>query len=173
MGKLHDDLVVSVNFRGEQEIRKEWNKNDENDENRYYNPEVAVIDLKTCKVLGKRFLAEYGWEKAGHTDFKSRYFAMRKAILGIPGVPELLNISPFDLNQVFMEEAKIQMIRAMGVLEKSKEDAYADLEAQSKKDGLEVRSKNLTDISVTKTREALAEDNAKTQRDYQLMLSAP
>jgi hypothetical protein len=121
-------------FAGERRIRNEWNKRD-------LNPEVAVMDLRSCQVLGRAYVMNY--PGAFSPKFITRYLALRRLILNIPGVAAVLADKAKAPSAVQDEIAEIAKLRGTGEPEQTRPQAYESLIDESRKAGLQVVRKEL------------------------------
>lgn len=121
--------INQLYYDGESQIRKEWNKAG-------VNPDVAIMDLKSCRVLGRSLVMSY--PRAFSTNFVVRYLAFRKLITDIPGVAAEIGADSTDPATIKTEVAKIEQIRAMGKPEQTPTQAYLSLMRESDAAGLHV-----------------------------------
>jgi hypothetical protein len=121
-------------YSGEKEIRQEWGKQD-------MNPEMAVMDLKTCRVQRTGLIMSNPVALRGN--FIDRYLAYRKLIMGTPGVEKMLGPRSGDAETVKQEVREIGNLRAAGKEEQTRSEAYNALIRESQRAGLRVVGTNL------------------------------
>ena len=121
--------INQLDYSGEQEIRDEWNK-------KGVNPEVAVVNLKSCQVLGRAFVMNY--PGVFSPQFITRYLALRMLIVNLPGVVQMLGDKAVSPETVAGEVAEIKRLRSMGEPEQTRPQTYEALMKASTLAGLQV-----------------------------------
>ena len=117
----HEKQVLKTShFKGEAAIRAEWQKPDS-------DPEVMVVDLATCRVLGRNKLMNFN---ALLGSFISRYAGMRRAITSIPGVTQGLGSAVMTEDYVRSELGRVVKAR-QAAKETSLDDAFNFVSDQS------------------------------------------
>ena len=121
--------INQLYYSGENEIRREWKKTG-------VNPDVAIMDLRSCQVLGSSLVMSY--PRAFNRSFVDRYLAFRKLITDIPGVAAEIGPDATAPEAIKSEVAEIEAIRAKGIPEQTLTQAYLALMQESDAAGLRV-----------------------------------
>jgi rRNA maturation protein Nop10 len=124
-----DGTINQLYYAGEKDIRDEWNKRD-------VNPEIAIMDLKSCKVLGHVLVMNY--PPAFSPNFVDRYLTFRRLITDIPGVEADLGEKSTTPETIKGEVSEISTLRATGKAEQTRSEAFNSLMRESNDAGVQV-----------------------------------
>lgn len=110
--------IIKNGYPEEKLIRDELGKQDS-------DPELLVLDLKTCQSMGSKYMMTD--EKAFGGDFLDRYAAIKRLLISIPGVKDRLLVNGiseiFSVSKIRLSHPEMTMRQAFTLLQRQAEEA--------------------------------------------------